>query len=322
MTLQEELSKIETDSDLESMDFDVAVIGAGPAGMSAALCAARARLNVVIFDKNLPGGQAATAYKISNYLGFPNGILGSDLALEMENHLNDYNIVYKCESVEDIVDVSSKIKCVKTDLGNDYRVRGVILSLGLEPKPLEMTFEKTFLGRGISYYAQSDVEKYAGQDVAVIGGGNCACYAADYLSQFVNKLYLIHHSDFIKSVKNLKKKIMENPKIDILWNTKLIDAFGLDSIEKIKLENNITHQQTWIDVKGVFIYVGRIPPKQILRIDLNLDESGFIVTDDYMRTNIAGIYAAGDIRSKQIRQIATAVADGMIAAINLDKDLF
>ncbi|RAP31548.1 thioredoxin-disulfide reductase [Candidatus Marinamargulisbacteria bacterium SCGC AG-343-D04] len=323
MSLQEELSLLkEKDVGDNSTDFDIAIIGAGPAGMSAALCAARARLNVILLDRNLPGGQTSTAYKISNYLGFPSGVLGSDLSIKMEDHLNDYGVLYKCESVEDILDISGNIKCIKTDLGNDYRVRGVILCLGLEPKPLETKFEKTFFGRGISYYAQADIEKYRDQDVAVIGGGNCACYAADYLSQFVNKLYLIHRSDFIKAVKNLKKKIMENPKIDTIWNTQLVDAFGIDTLEKIKLLNGVTQQETWLDVKGVFIYVGRIPPKDIIRVDLNIDEDGFIITDEFMRTNIPGIYAAGDIRSKQIRQIPTAVSDGMIAAINLDKDLF
>ncbi|RAP36116.1 thioredoxin-disulfide reductase, partial [Candidatus Marinamargulisbacteria bacterium SCGC AAA071-K20] len=166
-----------------------------------------------------------------------------------------------------------------------------------------------------------DGESYTGENVAVIGGGNCACYAALHLSPFVNKLYLIHRSDSIKSVKLLKEKLFNNDKIDIIWNSEPVEAFGLEKLEKIKLKNVITHQHTWLDVKGVFVYVGRIPPKEFLALDINVDEEGFIITDEYMRTNIPGIYAAGDIRSKQIRQIATAVADGMIAAINVDKDL-
>ena len=192
---------------------------------------------------------------------------------------------------------------------------------GLEPKCIEADFEKKFLGRGISYYAQGDGESYRDKNVAVIGGGNCACYAAEHLSQFVNKLYLIHRSDNIKAVKLLKEKILNNNKIDIIWNSEPVEAFGIDKLEKIKLHNVITNQHTWIDVKGVFVYIGRIPPKEIVSLDVNVDEEGFIITDDYMRTNISGVYAAGDIRSKQIRQIATAVADGMIAAVNADKDL-
>ncbi len=323
MTTQEELSVLEQEDQNQGIsDYDVIVIGSGPAGMSAAVCASRAKLNVLIIDKNLPGGQTATAYKVSNYLGFPTGILGSDLSEQMETHLNDYGVRFVCETVEDILDINNAIKIVKTDIGNTYRARGIILALGLEPKQLETNFERQFLGRGISYYAQSDAASYAGKDVAVIGGGNCACYAADYLSQFVNKLYLIHHADFIKAVRNLKQKVMENPVIDVIWNTDPVDAFGIDKVEKIKLHNNVTQQETWLDVKGVFIYVGRVPPEDIISVDLEVDEKGFLITDDYMRTNIPGVYAAGDIRSKQIRQIATSVSDGMIAAINLDKDLF
>ncbi|MBH38193.1 thioredoxin-disulfide reductase [bacterium] len=310
------------DSKQDQDYFDVVIVGSGPGGMSAALCAARAKLSVLMIDRNLPGGQTATAYNISNYLGFPTGILGSDLSIKMEEHLNEYGVSYSCETVEDVSDVEDGLKLVKTDLAKHYKTKGVILALGLEPKPLETNFERQFLGRGISYYAQSDIESYQDKDVAVIGGGNCACYAADYLSQYVNKLFLIHRSDYLKAVRNLKQKVMTNENISVIWNTVPVDAFGIDKLEKIKLSNIVTNQETWLDVKGVFIYVGRIPPHEILNLNLNLDEKGYIITDEFMRTNISGIYAAGDIRSKQIRQIPTAVSDGMIAAINLDKDLF
>ncbi len=324
MTLHPEemnvVQKLEMDQNKDY--FDVIIVGSGPGGMSAALCAARAKLSVLIIDRNLPGGQTATAYKISNYLGFPAGILGSDLSVKMEDHLNSYGVAYRCETVEDVSDFEDGLKVVKTDLANQYKTKGVILALGLEPKPLETNFERQFLGRGISYYAQSDIEYYRDKDVAVIGGGNCACYAADYLSQYVNKLFLIHRSDYLKAVRNLKQKVMTNDNINVIWNTVPVDAFGIEKLEKIKLSNVVTQQETWLDVNGVFIYVGRIPPNEILNLNLSLDEKGHIITDEFMRTNIPGIYAAGDIRSKQIRQIATAVSDGMIAAINLDKDLF
>jgi len=323
MTVQEELSVLESSQLFQDKtDYDAIVVGSGPAGMSAALCLARAKLTVMIIDRNLPGGQTATAYKISNYLGFPKGILGPDLSIRMEEQLLEYGVKFSCESVEDISQLSNGLKCIRTDLEKTYKTKGVILAMGLEPKPLDMPFEKQFLGRGVSYYAQSDVESYKGKEVAVIGGGNCACYAADYLSQFVKKLYLIHQSDYIKAVRNLKEKIMSNPVVDVIWNTGVVDAFGIDKLDRIKLHNSVTHQETWLDVKGVFIYAGRIPSKDILSFDLNIDEKGFIITDEYMRTNLPGVYAAGDIRSKQIRQIPTAVSDGMIAAINLDKDLF
>ena len=303
-------------------EFDLIIIGSGPAGMSAALCARRDHLKTLIIEKALPGGQASTAYTVQNVLGYPAGISGDELAKRMEEHVTNTGIYYAFEAVEDILNVEKDIKTVKTELGNFYTTRGIIIAAGLEPKQMNLPFEKQFLGRGISYYASADAEIYAGKDVAVIGGGNCACYAAEFLSSIVNRLYIVHKNDHIKAVKDLQDKIMQNPRIDILWNSDLEDVFGLDKVEKIKVRNIVTGQHTWIDVKAVFVYVGRIPSRQILSVHLETDEEGYIITDNCMRTNLRGIYAAGDIRSKQIRQITTAVNDGMIAAINAQRDLF
>ncbi len=303
-------------------DFDLVVIGAGPGGMSAALCACRANLKTLVIERAVPGGQASTAYVIDNFLGFPGGVFGDDLGKRMEAHLDGHACYYTFETVEDITaDSDRNLKLVRTNMGHTYQARAVIIAVGLEPKRLGEPFEGKFLGRGISYYAQGDASYYQGKDVAVIGGGNCACYAAEYLSQYVNHLVLIHQSDSIKAVKTLKEKIMNNPKIQIIWDSKLEDVFGIDKVEKIKITHRVTQQHTWIDVKGVFIYVGRIPPHEILDFRFELDKKGFIVTDDCMRTSVPGIYAVGDIRSKQVRQIATAVSDGMIAAVNVERDL-
>ncbi len=301
--------------------FDVIIIGAGPAGMSAAVCAGRARLKTLLIEKMIPGGQASTAYKITNYLGFPNGVLGDQLSRQMEAHMAQYPLVHSREIVEDIQDSNGTLKTVRTDTGSVYQTKTIIIATGLEPKLLGKPYETNFLGRGVSFYAQSDAASYTGKDVAVIGGGNCACYAADFLSGYANHLYLIHRSDSLKAVKDLKEKVMNNPKITIIWDTDVPEVFGIDKIEKIKLRHNRTDQETWLDVKGVFVYVGRIPPANVLHLNVQTDEKGFILTDEYMRTSIRGIYAAGDIRSKQIRQIATAVSDGMIAAINAERDM-
>ncbi|NDC82776.1 FAD-dependent oxidoreductase [bacterium] len=302
-------------------DFDLIVIGAGPGGMSAALCACRAKLKTLIIERAVPGGQASTAYIVDNLLGFPGGVLGDTIGRRMEEHLEGHGCYVSFETVEDIESISDREKAVRTNMGHTYKAKAIIISVGLEPQKLDQPFESKFLGRGISYYAQGDASFYQGKDVAVIGGGNCACYAAEYLSQFVNQLYLIHQSDSIKAVRALKEKIVHNPKIQIVWDSKLVDVFGIDKVEKVKIQNSITDQHTWIDVKGVFVYTGRIPPREILNLNLESDAKGFIITDEYMRTNLQGIYAVGDIRSKQVRQIATAVSDGMIAAVNVERDL-
>lgn len=301
--------------------FDLIIIGSGPAGMSAAICAGRADLKTLIIEKALPGGQVSTSFNVDNCLGFPGGILGEELALRMEEHLFNYNIYYSCESVETISDPYSSIKTVRTDLDHVYRTKTIILAIGLDPQKLNASFESQFLGRGISYFAKCDADYYKGKDIAVIGGGNCACYAADYLSQFANNLYLIHRSDSLKSVKTLKEKVMGNPKISIMWHSEVTDVFGIDKVEKIKVTNITNDQYTWIDVKAIFIYSGRIPPKNLFGLDINRDEKGYIITDEYMRTNLPGIFAAGDIRSKQIRQIPTAISDGMVAGVNIGKEL-
>ncbi len=299
--------------------FDIIIIGAGPAGMSAALCAARAKLKILIIEKSLPGGELATAAKINNYLGFPK-INGINLSEIMENHLFRFPIHYTTEFVEDIEDFNFE-KIVKTDMNNVYKAKAVIIATGLEPKKLNTGFEKKFFGRGLSYCAPCDAELYQGKTIAVLGGGNCACYAAEFLSQYAEKIYLIHQSSQLKAVATLKEKILNNEKINPMWDSKVTEIFGINTVEKIKVENMMNSQYTWLDVKGVFVYIGRVPSKIIFHLNLNLDEKGYLITDEFMRTNIPGIYAAGDIRVKQIRQIATAVSDGMIAAINAERDI-
>ena len=319
--IEEVIAQKETLKPKQNETFEIIIIGSGPAGMSAAVCAKRASFKVLMIDKAFPGGQLSTAYEISNYIGFKNP-LGEDIASKMEDHILDLEIYYSCETVEDIIDIKGKVKTVLTDLGNKYKANAIIIASGLEPKLLNTEFEKNFLGRGISYYAQSDIDTYKNEEVAVIGGGNCACYAANYLAKHVKQLYLIHQSDHLKAVKSLKEKVLSDEKIKLLWNSELTEVFGIDKVEKAKVRNISNNQSTWIDIKCIFIYAGRVPSENILNIELEVDEDGFIITDEMMRTNIDGVYAAGDIRVKQIRQIATAISDGMIAAINIERDLF
>jgi thioredoxin reductase (NADPH) len=303
--------------------FDVIIIGAGPSGMSAGLCASRADLKTLIIEKALPGGECSTAYKIDNFIGQPkHGVFGEDLGRTMEQQLFSHEIYYACETVIDFINLHGPIKSVVTSLGHEYRTKAIILALGLEPKKLNAPFESQFMGHGISYYAQADPSYYKDKNAVVIGGGNCACYAADYLSGFVQHVYMVHHYDQLRAVKKLKQKIESNSNITLMWNSKVTEVFGINHIERVKTEHALTGQSTWLDAQGLFIYIGRCPPQDIVRFDIQLDEKGFIVTDEYMRTNIPGVYAAGDIRSKQVRQIAPAVSDGMIAAINVERDFF
>ncbi|MBT6121377.1 FAD-dependent oxidoreductase [bacterium] len=322
VAIEETLGQMEKVPETPHNIYDILIIGAGPAGMSAAVCASRANMNVLLIEKAMPGGETSISYKIDNYLGFPKGITGDSLGKRMEEQLFEYNVTYIREDVTEIRNIRKEEKTVITDMGTEFKTKAILYAVGLEPKPLGTDFERQFLGRGISYYAQCDASRYEGKDVAVVGGGNCACYAAEYLSDYVNKLYIIHRSDFIKAVRSLKDRVLNNPKIVIMWDSEIEEVFGIDKVEKIKVRNTRTNQYTWIDTKGIFVNSGRIPPKELLGNTVNVDESGFIVTDEYMRTNVPGVYAAGDIRAKQIRQIATAVSDGMIASINIERDIY
>lgn len=321
MSQEETLTKVKRYTPQDNEGFDLVIVGAGPAGMSAGVCAARADLKVLIIEKALPGGEASIAYKIENYMGFPGGILGEDLAKRMEDQLLEFPVYLTRETVVDILGVTRPEKQVVTDMGHHYRTKAVIFAMGLEPKVLGMDFETQFMGRGVSYYAQCDVESYRGKDVMVVGGGNCAAYAADFLAQHVNRVYMVHHSDHLRAVQRLKDSVTQNPKIDVMWDSRVSEVFGIDKVEKAKVEHTSNGQHTWVDVSIIYVYAGRIPPQNIVSVEVDVDEKGFIVTDEFMRTNIPGIYAAGDVRSKQIRQIATAVSDGMIAAINAQRDV-
>lgn len=301
--------------------YDLIIIGSGPAGLSAALCASRAKLKTLILEKALPGGSCTTACNIDNLIGYPKGILGVDLAKKMEEQALAQDVDYHCEDVTDILNIHEQEKWVKTNLDSLYKTKKIILALGLEPKELDKAFAKRFLGRGVSYYAQGDFAAYRNEHVVVMGGGNCACYAAEYLASVVKKVTIVHQSNSLKAVQSLKDKILACNTIDIMWDSEVVDIFGIDQIEKIKIQHSITQQHTWLDAKAAFVYIGRIPPKQIISPEIDVDESGFIVTDEFMRTNIPGIYAIGDIRSKQVRQIASAISDGMLAAINVERDL-
>ncbi|MFC1616841.1 NAD(P)/FAD-dependent oxidoreductase [Candidatus Margulisiibacteriota bacterium] len=319
MIIEETLPQIKKIAPKNQDNFDVIIIGAGPAGMSAALGAGRADMKVLIMEKTLPGGETSAACNITNYLGFPGGIQGIDLARKMEDHMFNYEIHYTSETAETIKNISDKEKQITTDFGNSYSTKSIILATGLESKKLNNPSAVKFLGRGLSYCAPCDAPLYKDKNIAIIGSGNCACYAADLLSQYAKKIYMVHTSSTIKAVKSLKKTIMANSKITMMWDSAIETIFGIDNVEKTKIANSLTGQYTWIDVKGIFVYIGRVPPEQDFGIEIKKDEKGYIVTDEYMRTNVNGIFAVGDIRAKQIRQIATAVSDGLVAAVNAER---
>jgi thioredoxin reductase (NADPH) len=299
--------------------FDAAVIGGGPAGLTAALYLCQAKVNTVLIDIALPGGQVSTTHQVSNYPGFIEPQHGYMLSHQMSEQTKLCGTTYKVA-----VDVANVDLCKKTIIIDDYetiKAKKIILATGASPRLLDIPGEKEFKGHGISYCATCDAKYFHDKEVVIIGGGNTAIEEADFISRFASKITIVHQFDKLTANKTAQEKAFANPKITFLFDSepRAFDKSGdrmLTTIENLKTGNRQV-----IAADGVFIFVGMKPNTQLFGNALKYDRWGYIITDEEMRTNIDGIFAAGDVRSKKYRQITTAVADGTIAAIAVAKEL-
>jgi len=314
--------------------FDLIIIGAGPAGLSAAIYAARAGLDVVVFEKMFAGGQVVSTYEIENYPGMVEPISGPDLAYKFEAHARkfDINIIY-----EEIVELSfdEDVKIVTTAKGA-YGSRGIILAMGAKPKPLGIARERQLIGGGVSYCATCDGAFFKGKDVAVVGGGNTAAEDTLFLAKFCNKVYLVHRRDVLRADDILVKRVADEPKIEKVYDSVVTElrtsdnpqsakadssfakgALKAEEKEKLRsvlVENVKTGFVDEIEISGLFIAVGTAPQTKIVENLVEMTADGHIITNEKMETNVANVYAVGDIRDKVLRQVITAAADGAIAA--------
>ncbi len=291
--------------------YDIIIIGGGPAGLTASIYSKRFGLSTLLIEKMGIGGQVPLTDLIENYPGFPEGISGIELATKIGEQAKKFDIEIINEEVVDVI--FDDIKKVKT-LNSQYESKGVIIATGANPKKLNIPGEKEFTGRGVSYCAVCDAYFYKGRDVVVVGGGDSALTEALYLAKFVNNLYLIHRRDKFRAAKYLQNKVMQNEKIKIILNSELKEIKGDKRVQKVIGFNKEKNENFELNVNGVFIYVGLNPNSELFRNKLELDENGFIITDEEMRTNVKFVYAAGDVRKKSFRQIITACSDGAIAA--------
>ncbi len=297
--------------------YDLIIIGGGAAGLTAAMYAGRSGLKTLLIEKMFIGGQAATTYEIENYPGFATKITGPDLMMKMEDHAKLFGSEFKFEDVVDI-NIDKPIKEVNTSTGK-YKSKTLIIATGANPKELGIAKEKDFRGAGISYCATCDGAFYRDKKVAVIGGGDTAVEDALFLSRFCSKVYLIHRRDELRAVKVLRDAIMANDKIEIIWDTVVEEIIADQTIKGLKIKNKKTNQINNLQVSGVFVAIGVVPNNKVIANKLAVNDAGYIITDDMMQTNVAGVYAAGDIREKSLRQIVTAAADGAIAAFEVGK---
>ena len=297
--------------------YDMIIIGGGAAGRTAGIHGGRSGLKTVIIEKMFAGGQAATTYEVDNYPGFDETVTGPDLAMKMEAQAKKFGAEIITEDVIDI-NVDSKIKIVKTSR-NTYLSKTLILALGANPRELGLDKERKFRGAGVSYCATCDGAFYRDRVAAVVGGGDTAVEDALFLSRFSPKVYLIHRRDQLRAAKVLRDVAFANDKIEFVWDSVVEAIEGEENVEGIKIKNVKTGVSKALKVDGMFVAVGVVPNSDLIKGKIETTDRGYIVTDANMLTNKPGVYAAGDVRDKILRQVITAAADGAIAAFAAER---
>lgn len=299
--------------------YDLAILGAGPAGISAAIYAARARLNTLWIERKFAqGGQIVDTYEVDNYPGLP-GINGMDLGEKMAAHAEKLGLTPLRENVVS-VETEDEVKIIRTKK-NEYRARTVILAFGAAHRTLGVPGEEVLSGMGVSYCATCDGAFFRDRTVAVIGGGNVAAEDAILLSRTCKKVYVIHRRDKMRADQILQKKLFACENVEMIWDTVPVSIEGEEMVSGIKLQNKKTGEEKELSLDGVFIAVGIVPNTELFGNLVKLDESGYIVAGEDCVTSTPGIFAAGDIRTKQLRQVITAAADGANAVISAEKIL-
>ena len=293
--------------------FDLAIVGGGPAGLTAYLYAMRARLETILIERLSPGGQVLSTYLVENYPGFPEPLTGAELIDRFVAQVKKFGFSPLNDEVEKIV-LSGGEKKLLLSSGQEILARAVIMATGARPNKLGVPGEERLIGKGVSYCATCDGPLFRDQVVAVVGGGNTAVEEALFLTRFAKKVFLIHRRDQLRAQKILQERALADEKIEILWNTVVEEILGEETVEGIKIKDIRTGQTRTLTLAGVFVFVGISPLSDPVKDLVTLDERGFIVTDSEMRTSVPGIFAAGDVRSKACRQIVTAAGEGATAA--------
>lgn len=291
--------------------YDMIIIGGGPGGYTAALYATRAGLDTIVLEKLYAGGQMALTHQIDNYPGFEDGIDGFSLAEKMQQQAERFSA--KTELAEVIsVDLKSTPKVIETSEGTFYG-KTVVISTGASPRELGVPMEKELVGRGVSYCAACDGMFYKGKTVVVVGGGNTAAVDAILLSRIVKKVIIVHRRDTLRATKIYHEPLMKAENVEFRWNNVVTQLLYGAKLTGIRLRDVNTSAETELACDGIFISVGRKPATELVADQLELDSAGYVTAGESTVTNIPGVYAVGDVRTKELRQIVTAVADGAIA---------
>ena len=299
--------------------YEVIIIGGGPAGLTAGLYTSRARLSTLLIETGLFGGQMTTTEMIENYPGFPQGITGDELSRLMEEQAKRFGMETLNEEVAE-VRLEGNLKHVRTN-GSNYLCEALILCMGTEYRKLGVPGEKEFRGKGISYCATCDGAFFKDSQVMVVGGGDSALTEALFLTKFVKELNIIHRRDALRGTKIYQERAFANPKIKFLWNSVVQEIKGDTIVRSIIVKNVKSGEVKEFETDGVFLFVGISPRTQFLKGLVEMDEGGYILTNDQCESSVKGIFAAGDCRKKLLRQVTTAVGDGATAAFAVEKYL-
>lgn len=301
------------------MPHDLLIIGGGPAGLTAALYGARGGLDTVVLEMGAPGGQAGLTDRIENYPGFPEGITGLELAMKFAEQAQRFGARLETATVQG-VDFTGSVKKVLSSSGT-FEARAVIIASGAHPRPLGVPGEEEFRGRGVSYCATCDGAFFRDKKVAVIGGGDLAVEEALFLTRFASQVTIIHRRDTLRAAKILQERARDNPKISFAWNTVVTRIKGGEKVEGLELKDVGSGAVREEAFDGVFIFIGLEPNTSFLQGVVTLDAQGYIVTREDLATSVPGVFAAGDVRVKEFRQVSTAVGDGAVAAMAAERYL-
>ncbi|MCR4435805.1 MAG: thioredoxin-disulfide reductase [Clostridiales bacterium] len=305
--------------DMKRVDCDVLILGAGAAGLSAAIYAARAKMNTVVIDESVPGGQTASTYHVSNYPGTPGVVRGKEIIQNMREQAKSFGA--RIDDLKEISEVrfSEKIKYVRTE-DTEYFAKAVIIASGARPRALPADGADEFKGRGVHYCATCDGSMYQDRKIVVVGGGNSAVEEAVFLTKFASHVTIIHQFDNFQASKTAQEEAFSNPKIDIIWDSEVRKVNGQGhALTSVVIENLKTKELSEVPTEGAFVYIGTEPMSKMYTNQVEIDKWGYIVASEDTKTNVDGVFAAGDIRTKPIRQVVTAASDGAVAGIMAER---
>lgn len=297
---------------MANKSYDVIIIGGGPGGYTAALYAARANLSTLVLEKMSPGGQMATTDIVENYPGFVEGINGFDLGMQMKEGAERFGVKTRMKEVKS-VDLISNPKLVQTKK-DTFESKTVILATGAFPRELGLPNERELRGRGVSYCATCDGSFYRGKTVVIVGGGNTAVADAIFLAKICEKVYLVHRRDELRASKTYMDALEKTENIEFIWNSEVVEIEAEQFVTGVKVKNKKDGSIREVACDGVFVAIGNVPNTELIQGQVELDEAGYVLADETTKTNIPGVFAVGDMRTKPLRQIVTAVADGAVAS--------